>query len=54
MGAAKKLETLKYETVNKNELRRKWMNEKKRIWKDKRIYGEFLRGLSEIRDEKET
>lgn len=35
--AAIAAETLKYKTVNKNEFRRKWMNEKKGNRKDKGI-----------------
>ena len=40
--------------VNKKEFKRRWVNEKKELWKSKRIYGQFVREMPETKDEKET
>ena len=42
------------DTVNKKEFKRRWVNEKKQLWKSKRIYGQFVREMPETKDEKET
>ena len=42
------------DTVNKKEFKQSWMWEKKELWKNKRMYGQFEREMSETTDEKET
>ena len=52
MKAAK---TIEYnDTVNKTESKQRWMREKKKLRKNNRIYGQFVREMQETRDEKET
>ena len=41
-------------TVNKKEFKQNWMREKKELWKNKIIYGHFVREMPETMDEKET
>ena len=41
-------------TVNKKDLRQRWMREKKELWKNKRMYDQFVREMPETTDEKET
>ena len=51
----KAAETIEYnDTVNKKEFKQRWMNEKKELWKNKRMYGQFVREMPETADEKET
>ena len=33
--------------VNKKEFKQRWMREKKELWKNKRIYEQFVREMSE-------
>ena len=48
-------ETVEYnDTVNKKEFKQSWMREKKELWKNKRMYGQFVREMTERTDEKET
>ena len=48
-------ETVEYnDTVNKKEFKQSWMKEKKELWKNKRMYGQFVREMTERTDEKET
>ena len=42
------------DTVSKKEFKPRWMNEKKKLWKGKRMYGQFVREMPETKDEKET
>ena len=39
-------------TVNKKEFKQMWMREKKDLWKNKRIHGQFVREMPEITSEK--
>ena len=41
-------------TVNKKDFKQKWVREKKELWKNKRMNGQFVRGKPETTDEKET
>ena len=41
-------------TMNKREFKQIWIREKKELWKNKRMYGQFVREMPEIADEKET
>ena len=41
-------------TVNKKDLKQRWMREKKALWKNKRMYDQFVREMPETTDEKET
>ena len=51
----KAAETIEYnDTVNKKEFKQSWMREKKELWKNKRMYGQFVREMPETRNEKET
>ena len=51
----KAAETIEYnDTVNKKEFKQSWIREKKELWKNKRIYGQFVRKMPETTDEKET
>ena len=44
----KAAETIEYnDTVNKKEFKQRWMREKKELWKNKRIYEQFVREMSE-------
>ena len=40
--------------MNKKELKKNWIKEKKELWKKKIIYGKFAREMPETTDEKET
>ena len=42
------------DTVNKKEFKQRWMREKKELWKNKRMYGQFVREMPETAGEKET
>ena len=42
------------DTVNKKELKQRWTGEKKELWKNKRMYGQFAREMPETTDENET
>ena len=42
------------DTVNTKEFKQSWMWEKKELWKNKRMYEQFVREMSETTDEKET
>ena len=42
------------DTVNKKEFKQSSMREKKELWKNKRMYGQFVREMPETMDEKET
>ena len=51
----KAAETIEYkDTVNKKEFKQSSMREKKELWKNKRMYGQFVREMLETTDEKET
>ena len=51
----KAAQTIEYnDTVNKKEFKQRWMNEKKELWKNERMYGQFVREMTETTDEKET
>ena len=52
----KAVETIEYNnTVNTvKEFKESWMREKKKLWKNKRMYGQFVRQMPEIMDEKRT
>ena len=51
----KAAETIEYsDTVNKKEFKQSWMREKKELWKNKRMYRQFVREMPETTDEKET
>ena len=38
---------------NKKEFKQRWIREKKELWKNKRMYGQFVREIQETTDEKE-
>ena len=42
------------DTVNRKEFKQRWMREKKELWKNKRMYGQFVREMLQTTDEKET
>ena len=42
------------DVVNKDEFKRRWMNEKEQRCKEKRMYGQFDREMPESTDEKKT
>ena len=49
----KAAETIEYnDTVNKKEFKQRWMREKKELWKNKGMYGQFVREMPETTDEK--
>ena len=51
----KAAETIEYyNIVKKKEFKQSWMREKKELWKNKRMYGQFVREMPETTDEKET
>ena len=51
----KAAETTEYnDTVNKKEFKLRWMREKKELWKNKRMHGQFVIEMPETTDEKET
>ena len=55
MEGVKAAETIEYnDRVNKKEFKQKWMREKKELWKNKKMYGHFVREMPETTDEKET
>ena len=35
------------DVVDKKELKQGWMREKKKLWKNKRMYGQFVREMPE-------
>ena len=48
-------ETTEYnDTVSQKEFKQRWMSEKKELWKNKRMYGQFVRKMPETTDEKES
>ena len=50
----KAVETIEYNyRVNKKEFKQRWMSEKKELWKNRRMYGQFVREIPETTDEKE-
>ena len=50
----KVVETIEYNyRVNKKEFKQRWMSEKKELWKNRRMYGQFVREIPETTDEKE-
>ena len=51
----KAAKTIEYkDTVNKKKFKQSSMREKKELWKNKRMYGQFVREMLETTDEKET
>ena len=51
----KAAETIEYnDTVNKKEFKQRWMREKKELWKNKRMYGQFVREMLLATNEKGT
>ena len=40
------------DAVNKKEFKQRWMREKKELWKNKGMYGQFVREMPETTDEK--
>ena len=50
----KAVETIEYNDTVKKKVKHSWMREKKELWKNKRMYGQFVREMSETTDEKET
>ena len=40
------------DAVNKKEFKQRWMREKKELWKNKRMYGQFVSEMPETTDEK--
>ena len=51
----KAAKTIEYkDTVNKKEFKQSSMREKKELWKNKRMYGQFVREMPETTDDKET
>ena len=53
LESVKAAETIKYnDTVNKKEVKQCWMREKKELWKNKGMYGQFVREMPETTDEK--
>ena len=40
------------DTENKKEFKQRWMREKKELWKNKRMYRQFVRAMPETTDEK--
>ena len=46
--SVKAAETIEYnDTLNKKEFKQSWMREKKELWKNKRMHGQFVREISE-------
>ena len=53
--SVKPAETIEYnDAANKKELKQRWMNEKKELWKNKGMHGLFVREMPETIDERET
>ena len=51
----KAAETKEYnDKVNGGEFKQSWMRERKELWKNKGMYGTFVREMPEKADEKET
>ena len=51
----KAAETIEYnDKVNGGEFEESWMRERKELWKNKGMYGKFVREMPETADEKET
>ena len=46
--------TIEEKDTENKVLKQSWMREKKELWKNKKMYGQFAREMSEITDEKET
>ena len=42
------------DVVSKDEFKRGWMNEKEQRWKEKRMYGQFVREMPESTDKNKT
>ena len=40
--------------MNKKDFKQSWMREKKELWKNKRMHGQFVRQMPETTDKKET
>ena len=40
--------------VNKKEFKQRWIREKKELWKNKTMYGKFVREMPKTKYEKET
>ena len=48
-------ETTEYnDTLNNKEFKKSWKREEKELWKNKRMYGQFVREMPETTYEKET
>ena len=46
--SVKAAETIEYnDTLNKKEFKQSWMREKKELWKNKRMHGQFVREILE-------
>ena len=55
LESVKAAKTIEYnDTVNKKEVKQCWMREKKKLWKNKGMYGQFVREMPERTAEKET
>ena len=39
--------------MNKKGIKQRWISKKKELWKNRRMYGQFVREIPETRDEKE-
>ena len=51
----KAAETIEYiDTVNKKEFKQSWVREEKELWKNKIIYGRFVREMLKTTGENET
>ena len=51
----KAAETIEHnDTLNKEGFKQSWMREKKDLWKNKRMHGQFVREMPETTDEKEA
>ena len=47
--------TIEYnDTVNKKKYKQSWMREKKELWKNRRMYGQFVREMLDTINEKES
>ena len=47
-------ETTKYnDTLNKKEFKKSWNREEKELWKNKSLYGQFVREMPETTDDRE-
>ena len=51
----KATETIEHnDTMNRKEFKQRWMREKKELWKNNRMHGQFVREMLQTTDEKET